>query len=59
FEHFQEFKALAKKQVERSIKVLRTDNGGEYVNNRFMDFCSSEGISLQHTVTYSPSQNGV
>ncbi|KAH9306490.1 hypothetical protein KI387_010894, partial [Taxus chinensis] len=54
-----DFKALAEKQAEWSIKVLRTDNGGEYVNNRFMDFCTSEGISLQHTVAYSPSQNGV
>ncbi|KAH9303176.1 hypothetical protein KI387_014759, partial [Taxus chinensis] len=27
FEHFQDFKALAEKQAERSIKVLRTDNG--------------------------------
>ncbi|KAH9294951.1 hypothetical protein KI387_038539, partial [Taxus chinensis] len=54
-----DFKDLAEKQAERSIKVLRTDNGGEYVNNRFMNFCTFEGISLQHTVAYSPSHNGV
>ncbi|KAH9315747.1 hypothetical protein KI387_024374, partial [Taxus chinensis] len=54
-----DFKALAEKQAERSIKVLRTNNGGEYVNNRFMDFCTSKGIYLHHTVAYSPSQNGV
>ncbi|KAH9316607.1 hypothetical protein KI387_025234 [Taxus chinensis] len=59
FEHFQNFKALAEKQVERSIKVLRTDNGGEYVSNRFEDFYTSEGIALQRTVAYNPSQNGV
>ncbi|KAH9328073.1 hypothetical protein KI387_000181, partial [Taxus chinensis] len=54
-----DFKALVEKQAEWSIKVLQTENGGECVNNRFMDFYTSEGISLQHTIAYSPSQNAV
>ena len=28
FERFKEFKALAEKEVEADIKVLRSDNGG-------------------------------
>ena len=30
FEKFLEFKALVENQSDRKIKVLRTDNGGEF-----------------------------
>ena len=59
FEHFQDFKTFVEKQSGNIIKVLRTDNGGEYVNHRFEKFCTSEGIDLQHSVPYNPQQNGV
>ena len=59
FEYFQEFKAFAEKQTGKFIKVLHTDNEGEYVNQRFEQFCISKGIDLQHTVPYSPQQNEV
>jgi hypothetical protein len=29
FDKFKEFKALVENQIEKKIKVLRTDNGGE------------------------------
>ena len=53
------FKALVEKQYGKSIKCLRTDNGGEYINNRFKHYCATEGIQLQHTVPYCPQQNGL
>lgn len=59
FENFLDFKAFAKRQSRKFIKILRTDNGGEYVNNKFEQFCASEGINMQHIVPYSPQQNGV
>jgi transposase InsO family protein len=59
FDRFQEFKAHAEKQSGKCIKILCTDNGREYVNHRFEQFCTLEGIYLQHTVTYTPQQNGV
>jgi transposase InsO family protein len=40
FQRFQEFKALAENQSRRKIKVLRSDNGGEYTSNEFRDFCA-------------------
>ena len=35
FDRFKEFKALVENQIEKKIKVLRTDNGGELCGNEF------------------------
>ena len=44
FKRFQEFKALVKNQIGKRIKVLRSDNGGEYTSREFVDFCTRAGI---------------
>ena len=36
---FKEFKALVENQTGRRIKVLRSDNGGEYTSKEFDAFC--------------------
>ena len=46
-------------QTGKTIRVLRTDNGGEYFSNEFMEFCLEEGIKKEHTVPHTPQQNGV
>ena len=33
FDRFKEFKALVENQTEKKIKVLRTDNGGDFCRN--------------------------
>jgi hypothetical protein len=43
FERFKEFKALAEKEVESHIKVLRSDNGGEYTSNQFEAYLKAQG----------------
>ena len=53
------YKALVEKQSGHQIQRLRTDNGGEYVNNNFTSYCTTQGIQMQHTVPYTPQQNGV
>jgi transposase InsO family protein len=35
---FKEFKALVENLSERKIKILRSDNGGEYTSNEFGRF---------------------
>ena len=35
FDRFVEWKALVEKQSGQKLKVLRTDNGGEYTSNKF------------------------
>ena len=59
FNTFLAFKAFAEKQSGHRILKLRTDNGRENVNNKFINFCTEHGIQLQHTVPYTPQQNGV
>ena len=44
---------------EEDVKVLRSDNGGEYTSNNFAKFCAEKGISHEFTVPYCPQQNGV
>jgi myosin-crossreactive antigen len=54
FSRFQEFKALVENQTGKKIRVLRSDNGGEYTSKEFMDFCAGEGIRRELIVPYNP-----
>ena len=47
------------KKTGRSIKTLRTDNGLQFVDNKFLQYCSSEGIVRHRTCAGRPQQNGV
>jgi hypothetical protein len=44
FSKFCEFKELVEKESGKQVKALRSNNGGEYISNKFKDFCSREGI---------------
>lgn len=57
--YFKTFKSMAENQLNMKIKILRSDNGTEYVNHDFDNFCKQEGILHQKTVPYSPQQNGI
>ena len=39
-------------------RAFRTDNGTEYSNTIFVDFCNSFGIRREFTAPYTPQQNG-
>lgn len=56
---FQDFCSLIGNQYDARVKVLRTDNGTEYVNNEFCSFLSAQGILHQTTCPDTPPQNGV
>jgi hypothetical protein len=53
------YKALVEKQFGHEIQSLRTYNGVGYVNNNFINYCTTQGIQMQHIVPYTPQQNGV
>jgi hypothetical protein len=53
------YKALVEKQFGHQIQRLEIDNGGEYVNNNFTIYCTTQGIQMKHIVPYTPQQNGV
>jgi hypothetical protein len=56
---FQEFKAHVENLIRRKIKVLRSDNGGEYTSKDFKILCIEAQIKREFTVPYNPQQNGV
>ena len=46
-------------QTGKKVKCLRTDNGTEYTNDEFRNFCEQHGIKRHFTVRKTPQQNGV
>lgn len=59
FEKFHNLDSVVYNQFGRHIKYLRSDNGTEFKNSSFTDYCKLYGIHQEFTVTYTPSQNGV
>jgi transposase InsO family protein len=45
--------------IEKRIKVLRMDNGGELCGNEFEELCKMCGIVRKKTTPFTPQQNGV
>lgn len=58
-EKFKEFKNLVENESEKRIKILRSDNGKEYINKDFRLFLEKYGIQHQTTNPYTPEQNGL
>ena len=56
---FVTFEKMVKTQFNSHVKLFRSDNGKEYVNNIFGQFLQSLGIIHQTSCPYTPEQNGV
>lgn len=50
---------LLKNQFSRTVKVLRSDNGTEFVNFNMNTFLEKHGVVHQTSCAYTPQQNGV
>ena len=59
FIKFKEFKIPIENVFEKNIKVLRSDNGGEFTSDEFNGFCGEVGIKRELYTLYNPQQNGV
>ena len=57
--HFELYKAFIETQTGHKLKKFRSDNGREYVNKIFKDFCRKHGIIMETTAPYSPAQNRI
>jgi hypothetical protein len=53
------FQVKVERETNKKLKVLRTDNGGEFTSVQFGEYCAGEGILRQHSAPHSPQQNGV
>ena len=55
---FLAFRAHIKTQFERDIKCFQCDNGGEYDNKSFHQFCQLHGMTFRFSCPHTSSQNG-
>ena len=44
FEKFKEFRCEVEKQIKKSIKILRSDRGGEYLSGEFQAYLKDNVI---------------
>jgi transposase InsO family protein len=59
FQTFLNFDTAIYNKFARHVSILRSDNGLEFKNASFSDYCKFYGIEHQFTTPYSPNQNGV
>lgn len=59
FEKFKIFQIYVEKQTGKPIKVLRSDNGTEYINSAMDKYLESKGIQHQKSIPYTPEQMGI
>ena len=59
FDMFKAFKAEVENQLEKHIKILRFDRGGEYLSGEFQQYLIDNEIISQFSAQGTPQQNGV
>ena len=47
------------KETGLKVKCLRSDNGGEYIDEGFSEYYAAQGIRMEKTILGIPQQNGV
>ena len=46
FDLFKVFMAFVENQSGRRLKILRSDNGGDYFKSKFIQYCKYAGINM-------------
>ena len=59
YEKFREWKAMVELATGKRLKVINTDNGGEYTSREFETYLKAEGVRHELTIPKNPEQNGV
>ena len=52
-------RVAAEAECGRKLRVLRTDNGGEFTAAEFASYYADEGVQRNYSAPYSQQQNGV
>jgi transposase InsO family protein len=58
-DYFKIYKIKVENQLEKKIKHLRSDCGGEYFSKKIDEFCEEHGIIHERMPPYSPKSNMV
>lgn len=56
--YMKRFIMESENETGNKVKIFRSDNGTEFVNNDLKEFFESKGIIHQFSVVYTPEQNG-
>ncbi|CAI7850284.1 unnamed protein product [Closterium sp. NIES-54] len=56
---FQKWLVLVEWRAKKSVLMLRSDRGGEFLEKEFTDFVVGNGIVHDLTCPYTPQQNGM
>ena len=56
---FINFETYVSNHYNAKVKILRSDNGGEYTSNAFKAHLAKQGVIHQTSCPYTPQQNGV
>lgn len=59
YDSWRDYRSQMETQTGMKIKILRSDNGREYINDRFRNDLKENGIKHETSVPHSPAQNGV
>ena len=59
FEKFKWYLARVEKEIGKRLKCLRSDRGGEFISNKFNNFCIKRGIKRQVSAPGTPEQNRI
>ena len=50
---------MVETKIGLKVKCLRSDNGGEYIDGGFSEYCAAHEIRMVKTIPGTPQQNGV
>ncbi|XP_071708446.1 uncharacterized protein [Rutidosis leptorrhynchoides] len=53
------FVAILENHFNAKVKILRSDNGTEFINNKMSDYTARKGIVHQTSCPYTPQQNDI
>ena len=54
FETFKKWKTMVEIETDLKVKCLRSDNGGEYIDGGFNEYCAVHGIRMKKTIPRTP-----
>jgi hypothetical protein len=46
--------ATAEVECGHKLRMLRTDNGDEFMTVKFMSYCADEGVQFHYSTSYNP-----
>ena len=59
FDVFKDLFQRIQKEKDNYVIRIRSDHGKEFENNKFDEFCSSEGINHEFSSPITPQHNGI